>query len=207
MLSRFVCSFAKALNTPVRFRSYIIDGDSRPQRASSCTVWEAARATSAAATFFDPMIIGRQAYVDGATGLNNPVEAVLEEARSIWADALPRIQAIVSIGTGVPEPRDFGDDLKTIVQTLKTIATDTEQTHLRFLASHVDIGLAGRYFRFNVSKGMGEVRLDDHSKVPTIEVATEAYLGYPEVKSSAALLVESSVPNGGQCDVFRYNVL
>ncbi|KAK8086010.1 FabD/lysophospholipase-like protein [Apiospora phragmitis] len=80
----FVCAFQVKLNMPVRLRSYTAgDGNELPS-ISQCTIWEAARATSAAATYFDLMSIGDHHYVDGATGLNNPVEAVLEEARSLW---------------------------------------------------------------------------------------------------------------------------
>ena len=122
---------------------------------SECTIWQAARATSAAATFFDPIQIGRQTFVDGATGLNNPVEQVLEEAKSIWPDAIQkgRIQCLISVGTGVPDLKDFGDNLKEVVETLKEIATETENTERRFYGTHELLGIGDRYFRFNVHKG------------------------------------------------------
>lgn len=150
---RFVCAFTKALNTPVRLRSYMTEDSVETLSSTGCRIWEAARATSAAATFFDPIVIGRQKYVDGATGFNNPVEAVLEEAVSIWPDAIPGIQCLVSIGTGVPDPKDFGDNLKEVINTLKAIATETEETERRFFQNHKHLGLGDRYFRFNVDKG------------------------------------------------------
>ncbi|KAI1358173.1 hypothetical protein F5Y08DRAFT_351165 [Xylaria arbuscula] len=178
-----VCSFEKALNTPALFRTYVCEASGNFVVVEDSTIWEAARATSAAATFFDPMRIGRQSYVDGATGLNNPVEIVVREARRIWPDALSRIQTIVSVGTGVPELKAFGNDLKELVLTLKMIATETEQTHRRFLELHEDLGLKGRYFRFNVDQGLRDVRLDDYTKVEIIEAATRRYLASPEVQS------------------------
>jgi predicted acylesterase/phospholipase RssA len=99
-----VCAFTKALNTPVLIRTYTHDEAVDSLAISGITIWEAARATSAAALFFDPIQIGHQLFVDGATGMNNPVEIVLEEARSIWPNAIARIQCIVSIGTGKNGP-------------------------------------------------------------------------------------------------------
>ena len=48
-------------------------------------IWEACRATSAAATFFDPVSIGPygEEFIDGATESNNPIERLLEEARRV----------------------------------------------------------------------------------------------------------------------------
>jgi predicted acylesterase/phospholipase RssA len=196
-LNRFVCSFEKAFNMPTLFRTYVTEATKKAAIAQDCSIWEAARATSAAATFFDPMTIGHQSYVDGATGFNNPVEIVLEEARDIWPDALSRIQSIVSIGTGVPEPKDFGDDLRDILLTLKAIATETERTHMRFLKNHDDLGLKDRYFRFNVNQGLRDIRLDDHAKVHTIEAAARLYLASPQVRTAASLFVNSPPPKEG----------
>ncbi|KAI1860278.1 uncharacterized protein JN550_011656 [Neoarthrinium moseri] len=187
----FVCSFAKMMNTRTLFRSYPLEAGRGSTTTTGCTIWEAARATSAAATFFDPLIIGSQAYVDGATGLNNPVEVVLDEAKAIWPNALSRIHTIVSIGTGVPPPNDFGDNLKGIAQTLKAIATDTEQTHRRFFNIHGDLGLQDRYFRFNVIHGLSGVRLDDHGKIPIIEASTEAYISSPETQAQVVQLIST----------------
>ncbi|KAI0470488.1 hypothetical protein GGR56DRAFT_660588 [Xylariaceae sp. FL0804] len=190
----FVCSFEQAYNSPTRFRTYIAN-TTKSASTHDCTIWEAARATSAAATFFDQVVIGQQSYVDGATGSNNPVEIVLEEARDIWPDALARIQSIVSIGTGVPEPKAFGNDFIGILSTLKNIATETQKTHLRFQKSHKDLGLEGRYFRFNVDKGLAGVRLDEHAKVSIIDAATRMYLDSPEVHSDAVAFAAVTPPN------------
>ena len=63
--------------TPVLFKSYQIEGTE-----ISCTILEAARATSAAPTYFPEMEIDGNFYVDGGIGYNNPGdEAVREEHR------------------------------------------------------------------------------------------------------------------------------
>lgn len=159
-------------------RSYETDDAVDQLSTQECKIWEAARATSAAATFFDPIKIGLQEYVDGATGYNNPVELVLEEARRIWKDAPSRVQCLVSIGTGVPNPKDFGDNLKEVFGTLKAISIETEKTEQRFLKNSASFGLGGRYFRFNVSKGLNGVGLDecDQKSLGRITAASESYL-------------------------------
>ncbi|KAK7423736.1 hypothetical protein QQX98_000926 [Neonectria punicea] len=179
------------LNTPVLLRSYDTDDSVNALSTSNGTIREAARANSAAATFFDPIQIGRQEYVDGATGYNNPVEAVLDEARSIWKDLTSRVQCLVSIGTGVPDLRDFGDNLKEVVNTLKAIATETEQTEKRFFKNGGQLGVGGHYFRFNVNRDLRGVGLDEHQKLDRIEAATEEYLRDPRVKQTVETFVSA----------------
>ncbi|KAI0198926.1 hypothetical protein F4808DRAFT_231038 [Astrocystis sublimbata] len=60
---------------------------------------------------------------------NNPVEAVIHEASLIWPDVQKKIECIVSIGTGMQGPQNFGEDLVDIVETLKVVSTETQKTH------------------------------------------------------------------------------
>lgn len=48
--------------------------------------WEAARATSAASSFFNSIYIGDEGFVDDASGANNPIDEVWSEARDIWRE-------------------------------------------------------------------------------------------------------------------------
>jgi hypothetical protein len=83
---------------PTVFRSYLGNGI----QPSQCAVWQAARATSAAPSFFKEMYIDNPRpainYVDGGLGHNNPAEVALEEAERIWPTA--KHFCLVSIGTG-----------------------------------------------------------------------------------------------------------
>ena len=185
------------MNTPVRLRSYVTDDSIDSLAGSGCTVWEAARATSAAATFFDPIQIGRQKFVDGATGFNNPVEVVLEETLSVWPDAVSRIQCLVSIGTGIGDMKDFGDNMKEVIETLKAIATETETTEKRFFNNHAALGIGDRYFRFNVDRGMSGIGLDEHKKMDKIEAGAELYLADPRVKGIVEKFVKAHAPLNG----------
>jgi hypothetical protein len=128
--------------------------------------------------------------------MNNPVEQVLEEAKSIWPDAIQngRIQCLVSIGTGVPDLKSFGDNLKQVVETLKSISTETERTEERFYKNHGFLGIDERYFRFNVDKGLADVELDDHKRVDEIEASAEEYLRAPRVNKLIGTFLAAKAP-------------
>jgi predicted acylesterase/phospholipase RssA len=88
-----------AESPPTLFRSYRCRG----HNASTCAIWEAARATSAAPTFFKEMKIATpplpaQTFVDGGLTYNNPAELALAEGQRIWTSASKF--CVVSIGTG-----------------------------------------------------------------------------------------------------------
>jgi hypothetical protein len=74
-------------------------------RPSECSVWQAARATSAAPTFFKPMAVDRPrpaiTYIDGGMGYNNPAELSLGEGQRLWPESKQFL--LVSVGTGVPK--------------------------------------------------------------------------------------------------------
>ncbi|KAL9049151.1 MAG: hypothetical protein Q9162_007370 [Coniocarpon cinnabarinum] len=66
-------------------------------------LWEVARATSAAPTYFKPFVNvrTRQGYLDGAIYHNNPVEVANDERKLIWReDANFHPDLLFSIGTG-----------------------------------------------------------------------------------------------------------
>ena len=86
---------------PTVFRSYKGNG----VRPSRCKIWQAARATSAAPSYFREMFIDDPPpgmdFMDGGLLHNNPSSIALQEARCIW----PTIKhfGLVSIGTGRPK--------------------------------------------------------------------------------------------------------
>ena len=80
---------------------------------NSVKIWEACRATAAASSFFDLIAIGRykEEFVDGATGANNPVMELWNQAQLMWGpEPLEgKVQCLVSVGTGVPSLKAFQD--------------------------------------------------------------------------------------------------
>jgi predicted acylesterase/phospholipase RssA len=143
-------------------------------------IWEAARATSAATTFFDSIEIQGESFVDGAFGNNNPISEMWTEAGDLWADGSSNwrlednLSCVVSIGTGIPAFGQLEDSVKGVLKTLKRIATDCEKVAEDFERHHQS--LDGRYFRFNVDRGLEDVGLEEFNRQSQIVSATRQYL-------------------------------
>ena len=174
----------------MRLRSY----HTPRARRREIKIWEAARATSAATTFFDPVRIGTgESFVDGAIGANNPVGQVWTEALDLWPSLQSNIKCLVSIGTGVPSQTPFvKDDLASIGKMLVRIATETEATAESFRRDKQDLDADGRYYRFNVSRGLENVALENAEARPIILAATRHYIEtqtvYKELQACAKVL-------------------
>lgn len=161
----------------VHFTSY-------PSQSSSdlyhTKVWEAARATSAASSFFEPIKIGPlgEEFLDGATGANNPVHEVWSEAQHVWSEEVldRNLNCLISIGTGVPTVQKFGSSLFQISNSLRSIATETEKTAQSFARMYPHLGRTNRYFRFNVLHSLENIRLEQASQTAAIVAATRRYV-------------------------------
>ena len=192
----FVCAVPAAnMAHPRLFRSYVV----RENASTNCKIWEAARATTAAPTFFKRMTIvddggAQEDFLDGGLLLNNPVQLALGEALTVFGGA-SKLGCLISIGTGHPgtiglsQPDAFQKILPTdMVGVLKGIATDCEQTAHemaeRFRQS------PNRYFRFNVNHGIGNISLEEWKKMNEVQVHTKAYMQDVVVSSSINKVVE-----------------
>ncbi|KAM0324875.1 hypothetical protein ACHAQA_007841 [Verticillium albo-atrum] len=140
---------------------------------SGCTIWQVARATSAATTFFKPIRVGRDEveFIDAGFGHNNPGEALVEEAQRRFPGR-DRIQ-ILSIGTGLGDVVSITDKRLDIIKALKKMATSSKQ-----VASRLDgrYGHDGQYFRFSVERGLEDTTLSDWKKASKISAHTRNYL-------------------------------
>jgi hypothetical protein len=180
----FVCATSKETSETVCLTSY-----KSPRGGSdllnSVKIWEACRATSAASTFFDSIAVGRfgEEFLDGATGANNPVQELWNQAQAIWGpEPLEnKVQCVVSIGTGVPSLKPFRDDVLHIGQSLVAITTETEQTAQRFQQDKSYLDNNGGYFRFNVTRGLEDIGLEESKKKKEIAAATRRYVGSQDV--------------------------
>jgi predicted acylesterase/phospholipase RssA len=147
------------------------------------TIWQAARATSAAPSFFDELdiTIGRlhESFVDGGTGANNPIHEIWDEGRNTWKGFTDdNINLMLSIGTGIPSMKPFGLTLATIGHT---IATETEKSATHFRQDHTSLSRSNRYVRFNVDRGLEDVGLDEADRLGEIVSATKAYMHSEDV--------------------------
>ena len=177
-------------NIPVLFRTY-------PSREthSGCKIWEAARATSAAPTFFKLIEIGRgQPFIDGGLGRNNPSRVVLHEANTLFGTR--PIGCLVSIGTGqaeiisIPKPGFLQQVLPTdVVEALRAISTDCEATHEDM--QHLFANLSNIYFRLNVEQGMQGIGFSEWEKLANAEAHTTQYMKRQVVDKELTLVVNT----------------
>ena len=138
--------------------------DRNPNVAHDIPIWQVARATSAAPTYFEPMVIDKLEYIDGGFGANNPCVEIYDEVRRMNNDSNKCIKLVLSIGTGKnnEESRFNGHGFSRYVNYLnfaRKWASDSEQTHLTMLKARNSLRFG--YFRFNVKDGLGQMKLDE----------------------------------------------
>ncbi|KAM5476807.1 hypothetical protein MauCBS54593_000077 [Microsporum audouinii] len=173
----FVCATDDYTKATVRLRSYkLLDQDKIP-----ATICQAALATSAATTIFDPVLIDGRTFHDGAFGANNPVNEVEAEAINLWrsetADIKPEVKCFISIGTGNPGVKPFENNAYGFLRkTLVQIATETENTERKFIDRWRMQYDSKRYFRFNVEQGLQDIGIDEYDRQGHIMSATDSYL-------------------------------
>src|SRR5699024_10001429 len=105
---------------PTLFETYDISA-----AFDGCTIWEVARATSAATTFFEPIKVGRDGidFVDAGFGYNNPCDELIKEARRVFGEH--RGLQVLSIGTGLGSVVSIKDTRMSIITALKKMATSS----------------------------------------------------------------------------------
>lgn len=170
------------MRRPRLFRTYEVDGINE-----HCKIWEAARASTAAPTYFKaaeitirPNVVER--FVDGGMGCNNPVLQLCEEAKRVYKGR--KIDCVISIGTGTtpskglsrPSPLQNRVPIY-VVPTLREIANDCEKNHEIMFQEFKN--RPNTYFRFNVPE-IGAVDLADWRSIPILRTKTIAYLDSPE---------------------------
>lgn len=185
MVFSFVCATESETTKIHLFSTYQRRGSGFDDVYEEALIWEACRATSAATSFFDVAEVGksRMVFLDGATGANNPIFYLWDEARTVFGDDFEkRLQLALSIGTGRPDIRAFGNDLKEVAKTMIKMSTNTETANQMFEKAHMDLFRDDRFFRFNVQVGLGSVGLEEVGRQSLIRAATHDYLELNEVR-------------------------
>lgn len=213
------------ISRPYLFRSYdnlykSEDAESQkwvrnPAQAHDIPIWQVARATSAAPTYFKPMVIDGLEHLDGGFGANNPCLEAYDEVTKMNNNAKKCVKYILSIGTGKNNEinRFKGDGIYRYLNYLnfaRKWATDSEGTHERIDKTRSDLEKLDtfEYCRLNVEEGLGRMKLDEwHTRrsfrtkagagnktLETITSHTKKYLEKNEVQDSirkcAKMLVE-----------------
>jgi hypothetical protein len=174
-MTSFVCASMSNSKTQ-RLRNY----RSNVEEPIRCTIWEAARATSAAPTFFDPIQLTNGAiFRDGALRDNNPIFQLINE----FSEEFPgrEVATVLSLGTGVLSDIKLGNGLISVANACSKIATDTEEKAEAFTETYCRTGgrFRDQYFRFNVTQGLQDVGLEEWQKVDKMWASTQAYLNAP----------------------------
>lgn len=194
----FVCAVGSSDVThsagPTLFRTY----DVGKNKAYNCKIWEAARATSAAPTFFKGIKIGppgsQVMYLDAGLGHNNPVKQVIAEAARAFGEDT-HVACIVSIGTGqagstsLNKPDAFQKWLPiSLIRVLEKLATDSgkaaEEMNKRFRNIH------GLYYRLDVDRGLQSISLDEWKRLGEVREHTMNYMRLEIVDQKIDRVVE-----------------
>jgi len=201
---RFVCAVpAKQVNKQPRlFRTW--SADKAP--GYNCTIWEAARATSAAPKFFKRISIGdpglQEEFVDAGLGCNNPVRYLIEEAGKEFGPERT-VSCIVSIGTGMRKAAGFEAPgllqrvlPSELIKVLASMATDTETEALEMKARFQNC--PGLYHRLNVERGLEKVSLGEWEMLGEVKAHTMAYLNDDAVSRGIDVIVNALVGKSSQ---------
>ena len=185
----FVFVLAVQKHAPVGEPTLLRTYSSPEADPAPCSIWQAARATTAASSFFKSINIPIRAggieaeLVDAGLGFNNSTEQALNETIRIWGRSRP-IGCLLSIGTG--HPKIIGIDGITRISTLYSvakacaaIATDCEKTHENVLRLQFR---NSSYTRFNVDQGMQDVGLEEWDMMSRVVTHTHNYLSKGEVR-------------------------
>jgi len=126
-----------------------------PGYSQRIPIWQVARATSAAPTYFDPITIEDRKYGDGGFGSNNPIHLMYNEVCQMNGNNKSSVGLLLSIGTGQSPPLSrFGTGIfkkfYTFLKAAKQLATEAEGDHENMLRELKNDERAPSYFRFNV---------------------------------------------------------
>ena len=139
--------------------------DRNPDLAHDIPIWEVARATSAAPTYFEPVKIDGLEYIDGGFGANNPSDELYREVKKMHNGSTKVVGILLSVGTGLNNSSRRLTDKTGLsrylnyINFMKKWATDSEKTHHSMLEVARQDGF--QYCRLNVSHGIGTMKLDE----------------------------------------------
>ena len=142
--------------------------DRNPGQGHDVPIWQVARATSAAPTYFKPMTIDGRQYLDGGFGSNNPVVEIYDEIRRMNNHAKKCVRILISIGTGKTSHKRFTDKQWTrywnYANFAAAMASKAEGPHFEMEKRMTDLEHADtyrpKYYRLNVETGLDKMKLD-----------------------------------------------
>ena len=201
-----VISFRKTrvgvADTPYLFRTYANQRksddpeakkfDRNPGPAHDIPIWQVARATSAAPTYFEPVVIDGLEYLDGGFGGNNPCAEIYAEVKKMNNNAEKCVSFILSIGTGMNKNvgRFHGHGMWRYWNYLnfaRKWATDSEKTHGQMIKYRDISAFDFHYCRLNVEEGLGSMKLDQWRARGPVKRKVGSIIGKHRAKSSGGV--------------------
>ena len=170
---RFVVTSQADTSRPFLLRSY--DSPQSPSLTLDCTIWQAARATTASSPFFGGVEVeAKGSIVDfGASDFYNPVDTVYHEARILW----PKREIIlVSIGAGAAPRNKFSGRLGASIEAVGRISDHAEALVTPFALQHIGTSSKTSLYRFSAHNLAG-IGLEEHHARADIDAAIHSYLG------------------------------
>jgi len=161
---------------PYLFRNYVYPENSQSRYPGSCTstLVIGLRASTAAPSYFDEVLIGTDRFQDGGVVANNPSAIAYHEAKRIWGPDV-EIDALVSLGTGRPSSakrtkNSYKDTLSIIIDS----ATNSQKVHDIL----EDFMKPGEYFRFNPQDDIFYCDLDETNPkiLGDMQIAAQKYI-------------------------------
>ena len=184
--------------------------------APNLPIWQIARATSAAPTYFRPIKIPKGnaeesvTFKDGGFGSNNPSEEAYNDVTDNHGGTSESMGPFISIGTGVSRVERFSKKKGNFYNAMANLKA-ARQVSSRTLGVHktmVKLSMPSNserfpYFRFDGGARLGEVAMDEWKShrltrvtgkdntaggitMEKIYVATAAYLADPQVQQDLA---------------------
>ena len=178
--------------------------DRNPGPAHDLPIWQVARATSAAPTYFKEVTIEKQKYLDGGFGANNPTVEIYEEVRRMNNNNDKSTASIISIGTGKNNEQRISSRLKgkdkvkeffkaglggkylDYMNFAKVWATNSETAHVDMTRRWVDSHKIFEYYRFNVEQGLDTMKLDEWKQRGRLRVGIGKSLARMKLKRKRA---------------------
>ncbi|KAF5379699.1 hypothetical protein D9615_005735 [Tricholomella constricta] len=165
-----------------------------PNPFGGSTIWQAARATSAAPLYLPSIEINGQEFLDGGLRFANPSLLLVAEVNDVYGAGFGiarRVDCFLTIGAGMSPkiiinkpPSGLVEVLEywaSIAKAVKNLATDCQTTHLLAQSTTFCGKLEEVYFRFSAGVRQGDdwaplIDLDDYEGMPGLVKITQTYL-------------------------------
>ncbi|TGO46071.1 hypothetical protein BOTNAR_0616g00060 [Botryotinia narcissicola] len=199
-------------NAPYLFRTYEhvkselnYSEELNPGPPLHIPIWQVARATTAAPTYFKPFQLLHERFVDGGYGHNNPTSRTFAEVEQVHGKGT--VALTLSIGTGRPtkvqpiarQNSGLISHYRQMIKYTAATTTDSEHTHEYVKALTAD---RCTYERFNVDGGLGDIDLgewrvhgNENMTLKRIREQTHVYLNQSEVRRRMEKVAKMLVRN------------